>query len=639
MIGGMRKFARSKWALVVLFIPLVIALAISLPDNFGGGLSGGTLSKVGDREMRVNQIEADLALILEQARLQDGRVITPAEAVREGRVQALISETEMRNTILAYADKMGIAASEETLRPYLERNKALVDEFGKVSRDLILRQAERRRQSPREFAAYVRDELTQNYIRRAAGSAITVPDILSQPWIGYYGESRVISLAQVAPATVASPAEPTEAEMQAWYETNKAMFNQPERRRISVLSYTPDDFLDQVVLTDADLRAKYQERIKQYSTPETRTVVEFTADNRNTIQAFIDLTAQGIPVADALAQTPGLTRVERSLKPEDIQNEEYRKFLFEDLPVDRVHIVPIQLPNEPWKTVMITAITPGVPTPYEEIADKVRRDVAWPEAQAKYETSGEPFRDAAGGQPLEEIAKQFGIPLITLAPIDVRAVTLQQDQAKIMTENVDAMRQLFTMSAGEMTNVFEGDNVRSMFRLDEIIPPYTLPFAEVKDIVRQSLVNEKIVAARTRAAESMVAAVKAGAAFQKAAADAKLVVVPPVTVTRSTITGPDQQAVNAAFNLKVGEVGVVNGQNGSVWVARVDSVTPVTPEMAAIVRMQVGEDIANSIMDDINEVFSRGIRSEVSFQRDDAAIQKYLQGLVGEDPNASQNQQ
>ena len=50
-----------------------------------------------------------------------------------------------------------------------------------------------------------------------------------------------------------------------------------------------------------------------------------------------------------------------------------------------------------------------------------------------------------------------------------------------------------------MTNVIEGDNVRSMFRLDEIIAPYTLAFADVKDRVKLAYMSEKLVAARDKA--------------------------------------------------------------------------------------------------------------------------------------------
>jgi hypothetical protein len=39
MIGGIRKFAKSKWALVLLFIPLVVSFGIfGFQDPFSGGL-------------------------------------------------------------------------------------------------------------------------------------------------------------------------------------------------------------------------------------------------------------------------------------------------------------------------------------------------------------------------------------------------------------------------------------------------------------------------------------------------------------------------------------------------------------------------------------------------------------------------
>ena len=413
---------------------------------------------------------------------------------------------------------------------------------------------------------------------------------------------------------------------------NKARFEQPERRRISILSYTPDDFLDRVALTDDQVRTEYQNRLKEYSTPETRTIVEYTSENRNAVQAFIDLSVQGIPLDQALTQAPGLQRVVSTLKPEDVTNEEYRTFLF-SLPAGKVHSIPIQLEEgDPWKAVLIESVTPGIPTPFEEVAEKVRRDVAFPEAATLFENSGENFRDAAGGQPLEDIGKEFGIPVITLAPIDAQARTSQGEQAQIMTQNVDALRQLFTMNAGEMTNVMEGENVRSMFRLDEIVAPFTLLLAEVKDRVRNAMMTERAIAARKAAADGMVAAVKAGTAFEKAAADAKLTALPALTVVRASNPPIDPAVVAAAFNLKAGEVGVVSGRDGNPWVARVDKIEPASPEVSAALRAQLGNDVSQSLLRDLNEVFVLGIRSEVEYQRDDAALEAYFNGLRGDAP-------
>lgn len=633
MIGGMRKFAQSKWALAVIFIPLVIGLAMFLPDNFTSGLPGGTLSRIGGREVKTRDIELDLQRAIERVRIEQNRVISVADAAREGMVSQLISEYEVRNTLLAYADKVGIKASETALKPYLERSKAFVDEFGRVSMAQIQQEAERRRQSPREFEAFIRDFLTQAYIRQAVGEALSVPKIMSQPWVNYLGEGRTFSLARVSASTAPPPPDPTEADLQAWYDKHSANFRQPERRRISVLTYSPDDFLDKVEITEEQLRAKYQERIRDYSTPETRTYIEYQGADRNTVQAFIDLVMQGMSAEEALAQSPNITPKEFTVKPADIANEDFRKFIF-DLPKDQIHSIPIPPDQEnsgqPYRTVKVTAVTPGIPTPYEEIADKVRRDVAWPDAVTLFEASSEPFRDAAGGQPLEEIARQFGFPLINLAPIDAQARTASGEQAQIMVQNVDAMRQLFTLSAGDMTNVFEGDNVRSMFRLDEVIAPYTLPFAEVKEQVRRAWMTEKVSEARRKAADDMVAAVKAGADFAKAAADAKLAALPALTLFRAQNSPLPPQVVAGAFELKAGEIGVVTDGEGNPWVARVDAIEPVKPELAATLQAQIGQDVAQSILRDIDEAVIRGLWSEVDYRRDDAAVQRYLEQLVGD---------
>ena len=194
----------------------------------------------------------------------------------------------------------------------------------------------------------------------------------------------------------------------------------------------------------------------------------------------------------------------------------------------------------------------------------------------------------------------------------------------------DALRQLFTLAPGDMTNVMEGDNVRSMFRLDEVIAPYTLAFADVKDRVKLAYMSEKLVAARDKAANDMVAAVQAGIAFDKAAASAKMTLLPPLTALRAANPQIDPAVVVAAFALKPNEIAVVRDRNNNPWVARVDKVEPAKPEVTAMLKAQLGDQVSQSLLQDLNEVFVRGLRTEVDYKRDDVAVQKYLEGLVGD---------
>ena len=91
MIGGIRKFAKSKWALVLLFIPLIISFGIfGFQDPFSG-ITGGGLSRVGDREIHARDLNEELSAEIDAIREQDGRVLTQADAIREGVAQQVLA--------------------------------------------------------------------------------------------------------------------------------------------------------------------------------------------------------------------------------------------------------------------------------------------------------------------------------------------------------------------------------------------------------------------------------------------------------------------------------------------------------------------------------------------------------------------
>jgi len=632
MIGGMRKFARSKWALILLFIPLVIALAVTLPDTFGGGMSGGTLTKIGDREVRATEVRAEIDRVIRRALIEENKVISLAETAEPGGIaERELLSLEYQDTVLAFADKMGIRASADALKPYLERNQVLTNAFGKVDIASIRAEAQDRGISPLEFEQFLQDFLTQRYVEVAAFSAVNLPDVLSEPFIKYFGETRTLSLARPTEAAAQAITQPSDADLEAWYNRNKERFTQPERRRISALVYTPDDFLDQAPMTDEQVRAEYDASIKLYSTPETRDVVEYTGTDRNSVQAFIDLVMQGLTPEDALPRSTGITTTERKVMPEQIENEDYRKFLF-DVPPGRVHNIPIQVAEgTPFFTVLVKTVTPGTPTPLEQAAEQVRRNMALPEATRLYEESAEPFRDAAGGQSLEEIGMQFGLPVYNLAAFDVQGRTANGDQATLLISNPDAMRDLFTLSPGQMTTVYEGDNQRSMFRLDEIVAPNTLPLAEVKETVRQLVLRERTIAALDDAANATLTAVKAGGDLAASAKANRMEAMPAITLTREGGQQIDQALVAGGFALKQGEVGIIRGSSGEAWVARVDAIIPATPETTAMIRMQMGTQVNQSLQQDLAEVFQRGLQNEVEFKRNEEGIQGFFKGMRPQD--------
>ena len=142
MIGGIRKFAKSKWAAVLLFAPLIISFGIfGFQDPFNG-ISGGGLSRVGDHEIHARDLNEELSAQIEAIRQEDGRVLTQADAIREGIAQQVLAQLEYRNMILAYADKVGIKASKQAVADLLiNRAGAFKDALGRFDELRVFRSA------------------------------------------------------------------------------------------------------------------------------------------------------------------------------------------------------------------------------------------------------------------------------------------------------------------------------------------------------------------------------------------------------------------------------------------------------------------------------------------------------------------
>ena len=77
-----------------------------------------------------------------------------------------------------------------------------------------------------------------------------------------------IEYALIAPASLQKDAEPTEAEIQSWYDSNKQSFQVPEKRSLAIVVLDPAKVGAGIAVTDAQLRAEYNSRQAEFQTPE-----------------------------------------------------------------------------------------------------------------------------------------------------------------------------------------------------------------------------------------------------------------------------------------------------------------------------------------------------------------------------------
>lgn len=623
MLTALRSFAKTKAAWVV-FGLLVIAMAVGvgISDPFSG-VSGGGLIQAGERrfgEVDVNRLVDEK---IQELREESGEFITVQQAAERGITQQAIGELRQRAAILAFADKLGVRASPTAVSNLVADSPRFRDALGRVNPEALLAFAnEQGFRNVREFEADFRDAITVNYIVGAAFAGVQAPDILVKPYVNYFGERRVLAFGRLTSAAVTPPAPPTEEDLVAFYNERIAQFAVPELRRFSVLAYSADDYLDKVDVGADLVRSEYDRRIKEFSTPETREIIEFSSAERNDVQAVVDAAKSGQTLEAALAAVPGITTATRTVQPDAVADEQYRQVVF-GVPVGET-FGPAQIEGQ-WRGVHVRSVTPGTPTPFEAVQDGLRNEMAQREAVRRFDETEDLFYDlVGGGATLEDMASELGVPLIDLAPVDQRGISLKGGRSVLLARHADQVRRMFGFSTGDVSEIIEGDNERVLIRLEEIVPPTTIPFEDVREDLTGLYTSSKFQEAALAVANAMAEAVKGGQAFDAAATAAKIGVIRPPEMMRQTGGGMDAALLNGAFALAEGEVGVVTDSRGEPWVVQVDSILPVTPEAEAALLPEARQNVNESVTSDFENIFLRTVMLAANPKDNAGAIQRYL---------------
>src|SRR5687768_13437512 len=129
MLGWMRGFVKSPWALV-LFALLIVSFGVFSSQDPFQGVTGGGFVSVGDREVHSRDLNREVEMRLERIRQEQNQIISVKEAAQRGITQQALQSLIQRANILAYADKIGVKASGSAVTNYLTSVPDLKDPLG-----------------------------------------------------------------------------------------------------------------------------------------------------------------------------------------------------------------------------------------------------------------------------------------------------------------------------------------------------------------------------------------------------------------------------------------------------------------------------------------------------------------------------
>ena len=619
----------SNFIVWIILLLLVVGLAGFGATNFGG--STQSVGSVGDTEIGVNDYARALQNELNALQSQTGQVFPLAQAQAFGidrRVlQRLVADAALDNENCKHwacpwaTKKLGNAFAKSP------DFRALTDRLIAPRTKRGLRQ---NGSSIGEFEDIIRAESARTILQGAVLSGAETPAAFTDTLFAYARERRDFTWAQLGAGDLNDPVpEPSDADLQAYYEANPDNYTVPETKKLTYVWLSPDMLVDTITPDEDALRAMYDERIEEYVRPERRLVERLIYPD----QAAADAARARLDAGEVDFE---YLVAERELELDDVD--------FGDPSLDELGgageaVFALTEPGVagPVETDLgpalfrVNAILTAQETTFQDVRQDLLDEFAIDTARRQIEDEIDPIDDLlAGGATLEELAEEAQMELSTL------------DWTPDASDGIAAFAEFREAAAavqdGDFPEVIQSaDGSLFALRLDELVAPALRPLDEVQAQVIQDwdqaetekrLLDQIANLTDEAPADDLPTINRVGSDGAEELAEG----AGPFGASANTeidvlrdgfIEGGGTSLVETVFEMKaVGDVTGIAGADGTVIVVRLDAINEpaAEDEESAALKDGFAQQTAESIALDMLTAFTNSVQNQAGITINQPAI-------------------
>lgn len=631
MLTPLRNMLRSPAAGGIFVIVIIAMAAWGVTDIFAGGNSASLVS-AGDRAVSDRQLDATLERILRTQTDERGRALTKEEAMERGVLDQVFAEMTRETMLTAYADKQGISATTDAIVETIRTDPVFQDTTGMFDPARYRQLLDNNGFRQADYEADLEASMTLDRLSAVPSAGLRVPTALARLQAAYAGELRSASWFILQQSELPPIGEPTEEELQSLYETRKESLREPERRGISLIHLSPDDFIAQVDVIEEDIDAFYEAyKADRYTGPDSRSFTEFTFADEATARAALGRIAGG---AAPEAIETALASELKSGRREVITNERLADQVFAGgAQIGSIH--GPQPVGAGYVVIRLEDIIEGAATPLEDVRDEIQDELARQIAIGLFYDALPRFDDLLGtGAGLETIAEGLDVPVLSFAPVDTNGVTQAGKRFLPLVTAPGLLQMIYAQAEGRNTERFGEDDTTWIARVDSIVPERLPEFEEVRErLVEAWKLQKESEQLQTVAAEieNSIADGSSDLAAQAAAYNAALDTLPrPVTRenTEFQLPGPLLSGLFSAN--EVGETFSIQGLSGQMIIMQVDAIDRPASETLDLLAQASALEIQSGITEDLFRAYLISIANDVELNTNTNALNAYKRSLVTE---------
>ena len=510
MFDFVRKHTRvMQFLLFLLIFPSFVLFGLEGYNRFKE--KGEAVAKVDGRE--ILQGEWDAAHKQEVERLRQQMPTLDAKLLDSPAARYSTLERLVRDRVLAAAAAQSkLVTSDQRLMRELQRNEmiaALRGPDGKLDMARYRQLVGAQGMSPEMFEANVRADVSARQVLAGLGGTSFATPAQARVSLDAFLEKREVQVGRFAPADYAAQVHPTDAELEAYYKTNAAQFQAPEQADVEYVVLDLDTVKKGVAVNDQDLKTYYDQNAARLGSKEERRashiLVAVPKDAPPAERAKAKAKAEELlaavkkapdsfaEVARKNSQDPGSASQGGDL---DFFARGAMTKAFEDaaFSLGKGQLSGLVETEFGYHIIKVTDIKSAKQRSFEEMKPELEAEVKKQQAQRKFAEVADIFTNGVYEQAdsLKPVAAKLKLEIKTARNVQRQPTPgapgpLANPKflgALFSTESIDKKRNTEAVEVAPSTLVSG--------RILQYTPARTLPFADIKDRVR-----ERIVAARS----------------------------------------------------------------------------------------------------------------------------------------------
>ena len=618
MISTFSKMHNSLFTKIILSVTALSFMSLfGVSGYINTANSNKPVIKVDDLE--ISQSEFNFMLQKELAKLKEMDSESPEEAeAQKAEISAELAKIKLDDLLLENTmKKFKVDVSDNLISQIIQISPQFMNN-GQFDREMYKWYLNKNNMTEQDLIAEIKRNIGRKILIETQVSGFNVPEVLQKQMQKVLGQRRTFKYIKLAHDAAKVERQPSQEELDQYYEDFNEEFRIPEKRDIKILSLPLETIENSISVSDDDINTYYKEHIEEYEQPEKRHVLQMVFENE----------------ADAKnAMTKLSSKDFMDVAKESGQSEEDTDFgevAKSDLSDDLARIVfslnkgqtsqPENI-NGSWQILKVTDIVPANITPREQANAQIKKTIQEEKAyDGSYELMTRLEDKLGAGSSLEDIANEFNISLADIKNLSEDGFSDNTNpHLADLLKNKDVIDAAFSYNAGEISQTIEGDDGLIIVEVEKIHESHIQPENEVVDKITKLWLESEKVSITQELADNINHDLEAGDTLKEVADRYKLPVMKTMPITRGeTFADLNFNDMKNLFSADKGEVKII--QHGEDYLIAAsneiyDDSASLTQEDKEFLKQALQAEMTQEMSDALLHGYAKDYKVEVNYGR------------------------